>query len=160
VRIFGFFGADDFELQVVGEKEDFRVRRLKMKVKKYGLFQQLFFVDGEEVKGDWAICNKRFVRRIHRLVIKERRWIVQCPKVLPHGHQVQSWKRTQPERRAAFPHRRAQGRQRGHQEDEDKRSPWHPPSRGISRRHQRQAAARWDSTPYLGKAFLPNEAIL
>jgi hypothetical protein len=46
------------------------VERLKSKVKKYGVFQDLFFVDGEEVKGDWAICNKRFVRRIHRLVIK------------------------------------------------------------------------------------------
>jgi hypothetical protein len=30
-------------------------------MKKYGLFQDLFFVDGEQVKGVWAICNKRFV---------------------------------------------------------------------------------------------------
>jgi hypothetical protein len=61
VRIFGIFGTDDFDLQVVGEKEDFRGRRPKSKMKKYGLFRELFFVDGEEVRGDWAICNKRFV---------------------------------------------------------------------------------------------------
>jgi hypothetical protein len=72
VRIFGFFGADDFELQVVGEKEDFRVRRLKMKVKKYGLFQQLFFVEQQEFKGDWAICNKRFVTDFLGGVVRRR----------------------------------------------------------------------------------------
>jgi hypothetical protein len=52
----------------------FAGKGLKIEVKKYGTFQDLFFVEGEGVKGDWAICNKRFVRRIHRLVIKERRW--------------------------------------------------------------------------------------
>jgi hypothetical protein len=61
VRIFGFFGTDDFDLQVVGEKEDFRGRGLKRNFQKNGLFQELFFVDGEGVRGDWAICNKRFV---------------------------------------------------------------------------------------------------
>ena len=46
------------------------LRGLKSKVKKNGHFQELFFVDGEEFRGDWAISNKRFVRRYHRLVIK------------------------------------------------------------------------------------------
>jgi hypothetical protein len=58
----------------VGQEARFCGRRLKMKVKKIGVFQELFFVVFQQVKGDWAICNKRFVRRIHRLVIKERRW--------------------------------------------------------------------------------------
>jgi hypothetical protein len=44
--------------------------RLKIKVKKYGLFQELFFVERQRFNPDLAICNKRFVRRIHRLVIK------------------------------------------------------------------------------------------
>jgi hypothetical protein len=30
-------------------------------VKKNGVFQHLFFVDGEGFKGDLAICNNRFV---------------------------------------------------------------------------------------------------
>jgi hypothetical protein len=69
-----FFGAHDFELQVVEKEVDFRGRRLKKYLAKKALFQQLFCADYQEVKGDWAICNKRFVRRFHRHVIKERRW--------------------------------------------------------------------------------------
>jgi hypothetical protein len=69
VRIFGFFGADGFDLQALGENEVFRVRRLKSKVKKYAHFEQLFFVEGEQVKCDWAICNKPFVTRFLQRVV-------------------------------------------------------------------------------------------
>ena len=42
---------------------------LKTRVKKYGVFQELFFVDGQEVKCVWAICNKRFVITFLRSVV-------------------------------------------------------------------------------------------
>ena len=45
----------------VAERDGFRRRRLISKMKKYGLFQDLFFVDGEGFNPDLAICNKRFV---------------------------------------------------------------------------------------------------
>jgi hypothetical protein len=54
--IFEVFSAEGFELQAVGKEADFGSRRLKPGVKKYGLFQELFFVAHQQVKGDWAIC--------------------------------------------------------------------------------------------------------
>ena len=67
-----FFVAQAIAAEEVVDDEGFCGRGLKSRVKKYGLFQELFCVDGEEVKGDWAICNKRFVRRFHRHVIELR----------------------------------------------------------------------------------------
>jgi hypothetical protein len=69
VEFLSFFSAEGFELQAVGKEADFGSRRLKPGVKKYGLFQELFFVAHQQVKGDWAICNKRFVREFSDLVI-------------------------------------------------------------------------------------------
>jgi hypothetical protein len=67
-----FFGAHDFELQVVEKEVDFRGRRLKKYLAKKALFQQLFCADYQEVKGDWAICNKRFVTDFLRGVVGGR----------------------------------------------------------------------------------------
>jgi hypothetical protein len=67
-------------------------RGLKSKVKKNGVFRNLFFVDGEQVKGDWAICNKRFVREFSDRVILGRDdecclAVGKENEVLPHRHQ-------------------------------------------------------------------------
>jgi hypothetical protein len=71
-RIFaGFFGWKFLVLKDFNEGVGLGFQGLIFKMKKYGVFGKLFFVDGQGVKVDLAICTKRFVRRIHRRMIKE-----------------------------------------------------------------------------------------
>ena len=68
-----FFDFSEWRLLVISEfamQVGWVVQGLKMKVKKHGVFQELFFVEHQWVKGDWAICNKRFVRRFRGGVIE------------------------------------------------------------------------------------------
>ena len=98
-----FFGWNLLDCKRFEKEWGWRVGRLKSRMKKYGLFWKLFFVDGQGVNPDLAICNKRFVRRFHRRMIKGEamdspKSKVQSPKSNPDSEsgrlrRVQSWKK-------------------------------------------------------------------